>query len=583
MSNATTKCLIQNHQIRTIADALKMTTRLRNPTYPRPHEHIRLCICQDCVHDRARLNCSDPHKCATKALEIIKSVFPKMNPLHQGGWHGDLSLTSSRKRANLRARDQNDPIIFDPSMTAKNDLTECFRIFSDPTKISKNPAQRRVTPGTGLRHATIEVYTDGACINNGKKNARSGSGIWFGQNNPRNSAIKIPGNNQSNQVGETVAIIQAVTATPTFCPLRIVSDSKYAINGLTTNLSHWEDKGWIRVKNAELFQKAAYLLRQRTAITSFKWVKGHQGNLGNEESDKLAKNGAEKDLPDQIDLQIPDEFLTQGAKLQALDQATAYQGIRQIKSRKEPPVAAEMITKTRDAIERYTGESETDETIWMSIRKPILRTRVQQFLYKTLHQTHMVGSIWGHIPGFGHRKYCTTCFNVDSMEHILTRCPVNTREITWDLAKKTWPHGREHWPEISLGLILGTGCINIPWQRPQPQQANQPERRTPTKWQGATRLLQILISEAAHLVWVLRCERVIQNKQHTDNETKARWLRAINERLTCDRITATKIKRNTKFTNLVKHTWGPILLKQRNTPHNWIHRREVLVGSGSVN
>ena len=49
---------------------------------------------------------------------------------------------------------------------------------------------------------------------------------------------------------------------------------------------------------------------------------------------------------------------------------------------------------------------------------------------------------------------------------------------------------------------------------------------------GAKRLLQILLSEAAHLIWVLRCERVIRDPDdpprfHTEEEINARWLRAI--------------------------------------------------------
>jgi hypothetical protein len=46
---------------------------------------------------------------------------------------------------------------------------------------------------------------------------------------------------------------------------------------------------------------------------------------------------------------------------------------------------------------------------------------------------------------------------------------------------------------------------------------------------------------------VLRCVRVlvrvIQEKAHTEEETTARWYKAINRRLTDDKITATIIKR----------------------------------------
>ena len=88
----------------------------------------------------------------------------------------------------------------------------------------------------------------------------------------------------------------------------------------------------------------------------------------------------------------------------------------------------------------------------------------------------------------------------------------------------------------------------------------------------------ILISEAAHLIWVLRCERAIHERHHTDNEINMRWRNIINARLISDKIIATKIKHESKFTNLDKSTWRPLLIKDSPLPHNWISNREVLVG-----
>ncbi len=49
--------------------------------------------------------------------------------------------------------------------------------------------------------------------------------------------------------------------------------------------------------------------------------------LGNKESDKLAKEGAEKEIPEPIDIQILTDFDVQGVKLATINQATAYKGI----------------------------------------------------------------------------------------------------------------------------------------------------------------------------------------------------------------------------------------------------------------
>lgn len=301
------KCLLNKHQAEIMADLIRISARLRTPDRRNPHQPTNYCRCQDCCEDRTNF-CLTPHECAMEALTRINLTFPKLNPLLPDPHHGNLSLTPNRKFRNLAARENNEAVLFDPTMTTKNHLSEGFRVFTDPERLPRNPAQRHVTEGTNQRHQKIVVHTDGACYNNGKRNAKCGGGIWFGPNDPRNRALRIPGPDQSNQIGELAATIVAISTVPHFTPLEIVTDSTYVINGLTTYLHIWEDLGWISIKNAALFKKAVHLLKQRTATTHFKWIKGHSGNLGNEESDALAKRGADKDPPDEIDLTIPPEF-----------------------------------------------------------------------------------------------------------------------------------------------------------------------------------------------------------------------------------------------------------------------------------
>ncbi len=53
--------------------------------------------------------------------------------------------------------------------------------------------------------------------------------IDHGPNDPRNVAFKVPGNKQSNQIGELAAIIIVIQKVHHFCPLEIISDLRYAI------------------------------------------------------------------------------------------------------------------------------------------------------------------------------------------------------------------------------------------------------------------------------------------------------------------------------------------------------------------
>lgn len=49
---------------------------------------------------------------------------------------------------------------------------------------------------------------------------------------------------------------------------------------------------------------------------------------------------------------------------------------------------------------------------------------------------------------------------------------------------------------------------------------NESIQRKNTK-KGMGRLHQILISEAAHLIWVMRCKCVINKQSHTPNEVES--------------------------------------------------------------
>ena len=512
----------------------------------------------------------------------MDDIAPKYNPLTLKHHDETLSLTPNCKAKNREARQTEDgEVTFDPSITCKDGIAECFRVFMDPMRLSMNPAIQHQQRGRNLTYLEMKVYTDGSCKNNGKLNTESGSGVWIEANHLLNRVLKNEGPKQSNQVGELVAVIAAVGTLPNYCKLMIITDSRYVIEGLTEHLQKWEDNGWIEIENAPLFKRAAYLLKKRSAPMAFKWVKGHRGVQGNEESDKLAKEGAGKEIGDAISTHIPIEFDLQGAKLATLTQAVAYKGIRERKTVQPHQTTAENLDPTRNAIMTYTGESETNETIWKSIRKHNLRIRVQQFLYKAMHGTQMVRAVWMKIPGLKQRGTCTTCNTSESMSHILIHCVALPATNVWNLAKELWLHDSAPWPQLSLGAILGCGCLSAQIRENEDEQnelRNEDRKWTSTKHRGATRLLQILIFETAHLIWVLCCERVIQNKTHTMEEIRLRWHKAINRRLTDDKINATMVTWKLPFTQLVKATWEPVLKKSSDPPIEWIKDREVLVG-----
>ena len=145
------------------------------------------------------------------------------------------------------------------------------------------------------------------------------------------------------------------------------------------------------------------------------------------------------------------------------------------------------------------------------------------------------------------------------------------------MAKMLWPHNNIQWLEISLGTIFGCGCITT---KEENRAKGGTQRKGSTlKQRGATQLLQIMILEVAHLIWVLHCKRVIQEKRHTQEEVVARWHKAINRRLTDDKITATMIrKKDIPLTQLVEATWEDALRKISDLLDEWIIDHKFLVG-----
>ncbi|KAF8833061.1 hypothetical protein BDN67DRAFT_917680, partial [Paxillus ammoniavirescens] len=359
-------------------------------------------------------------------------------------------------------------------------------------------------------------------------------------------------------------------------PLTIFTDSRYAMDGLTKHLPSWEDDGWIGVANSEWFKAAAYHLRTRAAPTYFKWTKGHARTRGNEEADRLANIGAQKPQANNIEMAVPDAFNMQGAKLETITQSMAYQGIKERKSEVSYKRSTLMnLDIACHAIHAISGYMETDQTIWENCRHADIRKPAQQFLFCALHHSHRIGDFWTNIPTYEHRSKCSACHDTtETLEHILLECPSRERKAVWELTKNLWPTDYGDWPTVNIGTILGCGSLNLP---PTTQQQPGKNALTPAQ-RGASWLLRILISEAAHLIWAIRCERVIRGTTCTQEVITKRWLHKINHRLQMDCQLGTIRLRHPSPKQKVTLTWQKVISSPSDIPSDWATNLEVLVG-----
>ncbi len=146
----------------------------------------------------------------------------------------------------------------------------------------------------------IEIYTDGACRGN------PGPGGW-GASLRFTSAKAEPvqkdlygfqAETTNNQM-ELMAVIQGLESLKRSCPVKIYTDSKYVLDGMTKWMANWKLKGWKTaakkpVKNVELWKRLDAAVQSHEV--TWQWVKGHAGDEGNEHADALANRAIDENL-----------------------------------------------------------------------------------------------------------------------------------------------------------------------------------------------------------------------------------------------------------------------------------------------
>ena len=432
------------------------------------------------------------------------------------------------------------------------------------------PSHNPQNNGTNAPMTT--VYTDGACVNNGRKNAKAGSGAWYGENDPCNLSVRVAHKEQSNQTGELVVVLMVVKNHPPNEDLHIISDSKYVIDGITKHAKKWEERGWIDVQHKDLFKCVIAWMRSRKGRTTMEWVKGHNGTRGNKEADRLAGEGAEKQLPESpLDLKYPPNQLSPGAKLARLEQRDFYQ----ILSEKKPIPMRKRTERNIGIIQACTQEtfekSPTTEDVWIATKHKDLTRKTRDFLWKSTQNAYKIGEFWNQIEGYEQRGVCPICDEQEDMEHILTKCDAGPRAQAWQMAGNLWKKRSNDPIPTRLGDILGCGLAEF-------KKEGKPDR-------GKNRLYRILVSETAYLIWKMRNERRIrdnntQGNAPSETETRRRWTHAINRQLTIDRA----LTDNTRFgkraldPKVVRDTWKGCLEDEEYLPSEWYKLKGVLVG-----
>lgn len=134
----------------------------------------------------------------------------------------------------------------------------------------------------------VVIHTDGACSGNPGPGGWAAILSWRGRSRELSGASAATTNN----IMELTAAIMALEALKRPSRVRLHTDSRYVMDGITRWIHGWKKNGWKTsarepVKNAGLWQRLDAACAPHTI--EWCWVRGHAGDPGNERADQLAR------------------------------------------------------------------------------------------------------------------------------------------------------------------------------------------------------------------------------------------------------------------------------------------------------
>jgi ribonuclease HI len=139
----------------------------------------------------------------------------------------------------------------------------------------------------------ITIYTDGACSGNPGRGGYGAVLIYGDYRKEISGGEALTTNNRMELSG----VIKGLEMLKEPCEVTVFSDSKYVVDAIEKGWAlRWQNNNWKRNKkddalNPDLWEDLLQLLQMHKV--TFKWVKGHAGNVENERCDQLAREAIE--------------------------------------------------------------------------------------------------------------------------------------------------------------------------------------------------------------------------------------------------------------------------------------------------
>lgn len=150
------------------------------------------------------------------------------------------------------------------------------------------------------KEGEVTIYTDGGSSGNPGPGGYGIIIVYNGSKREITGGFRLTTNNRMELMGVIVALRELEQRDK---PITLYTDSSYVVNGITKGWAEkWRKNNWIKsdrqpALNPDLWGELLDLIRPLDI--TFRWVKGHAGNLFNERCDELAVSSAKRlNLPE---------------------------------------------------------------------------------------------------------------------------------------------------------------------------------------------------------------------------------------------------------------------------------------------